>query len=99
MRYDRQWLEEQGSEDSHGRALWALGECARNDSDASRRQWAAALFTTALPVGGGFSRRELGPSRFLVLMPIALRLSDDLRQAACVSCLAEKFWLLQRGRD
>ena len=26
--YDRQWLEDVGSEDSHGRALWALGICA-----------------------------------------------------------------------
>ena len=27
LSYDRRWLEEAGSEDSHGRALWALGEC------------------------------------------------------------------------
>ena len=38
MSYDRRWLEEIGSEDSHGRTLWALGECARNDPSASRRQ-------------------------------------------------------------
>ncbi len=25
MSYDRRWLEPQGSEDSHGRTLWALG--------------------------------------------------------------------------
>ena len=49
MSYDRRWLEAQGSEDSHGRTLWALGECARNDTDPSRRRWAAALFKTALP--------------------------------------------------
>ena len=49
MSYDRRWLEAQGSEDSHGRTLWALGECARSDTDPSRRRWAAALFKTALP--------------------------------------------------
>jgi glycosyltransferase involved in cell wall biosynthesis len=49
MSYDRQWLEPQGSEDSHGRTLWALGECARSDADPSRRRWAAALFKTAMP--------------------------------------------------
>jgi len=27
--YDRRWLEEQGAEDSHGRALWALGVTVR----------------------------------------------------------------------
>ena len=55
MSYDRRWLEESGSEDSHGRTLWALGECARNDTDRSRRSWAAALFKTALPVVEEFS--------------------------------------------
>jgi glycosyltransferase involved in cell wall biosynthesis len=50
MSYDRRWLEPSGSEDSHGRTLWALGECARDDADPSRRRWAAALFRTALPV-------------------------------------------------
>lgn len=49
MSFDRHWLEETGSEDCHGRALWALGECARNDASASRRRWATALFHEALP--------------------------------------------------
>jgi glycosyltransferase involved in cell wall biosynthesis len=48
MSYDRRWLEESGSEDSHGRTLWALGECARMDIDPSRRRWAASLFKIAL---------------------------------------------------
>ena len=55
MSYDRRWLEDLGSEDSHGRTLWALGECARSDTDPSRRTWAAALFKTALPVVDTFS--------------------------------------------
>ncbi len=55
MSYDRRWLEPSGSEDSHGRTLWALAECARDDTDLSRRRWARALFKTALPVVGEFS--------------------------------------------
>ena len=55
MSYDRQWLEESGSEDSHGRTLWALAECAGEDADPSRRRWAAALFKTALPAVEKFS--------------------------------------------
>src|SRR6185437_13739175 len=38
MGYDRRWLEESGSEDSHGRTLWALGECAHSDADPARRK-------------------------------------------------------------
>ncbi len=49
MSYDRCWLEEKGSEDSHGRALWGLGIAAtlgRNNGQASH---AADLFQRALP--------------------------------------------------
>jgi glycosyltransferase involved in cell wall biosynthesis len=49
MGFNRTWLEDRGSEDSHGRTLWALGECARKDASPSRRRWAAALFAEALP--------------------------------------------------
>jgi hypothetical protein len=55
MSYDRRWLEESGSEDSQGRTLWALADCARKDADPSRRAWAAALFQTALPIAEEFS--------------------------------------------
>jgi glycosyltransferase involved in cell wall biosynthesis len=54
MGFSRTWLEDVGSEDSHGRTLWALGECARNDSSASRRRWAASLFSEALPAAEAF---------------------------------------------
>lgn len=55
MSFDRRWLEDQGSEDSHGRTLWALGIAARDDASASRRLWAAELFAAALPVVEGFA--------------------------------------------
>lgn len=55
MSYGGEWLEESGSEDSHGRTLWALGECARTDVDLSRRKWAASLFKTALPAAEEFT--------------------------------------------
>ena len=55
MSFGRVWLEESGSEDSHGRTLWALGECARSDISSSRRQWARDLFDAALPAADDFS--------------------------------------------
>jgi glycosyltransferase involved in cell wall biosynthesis len=54
MSFDRRWLEDSGSEDSHGRTLWALGECARSDASSSRRRWAASLFAQALPTVESF---------------------------------------------
>jgi glycosyltransferase involved in cell wall biosynthesis len=47
MGFDRQWREETGSEDSHGRTLWALGECSARDVNRERRCWAAGLFVEA----------------------------------------------------
>ena len=55
MSFDRRWLEAAGSEDSHGRALWSLGACARDGACPSRRRWAAELFAAALPGVGDFS--------------------------------------------
>ncbi len=55
MSYDRRWLEHIGSEDSHGRTLWSLGACARHDTSASRKLWAADLFAQALPTVNVFS--------------------------------------------
>lgn len=55
MGFDRRWLEPCGSEDSHGRTMWALGACATNVASASRRQWAADLFAKALPATETFT--------------------------------------------
>ena len=52
--FDRRWLEDQGSEDSHARALWALGECVYSGHSASLQRWAASLFVEALPSVEGF---------------------------------------------
>jgi glycosyltransferase involved in cell wall biosynthesis len=48
MTYDRRWLEQQGSEDSHGRALWALGTAVALDENEGHRMLAADLFRRAL---------------------------------------------------
>jgi glycosyltransferase involved in cell wall biosynthesis len=55
MSHSRQWQEEQGSEDSHGRALWALGTVVGCSADPGRHSLAGELFHAALPVVEGFS--------------------------------------------
>ena len=44
MNFDRSWCEDEGSEDSNGRALWALGVTAREARARKHRDWAIALF-------------------------------------------------------
>lgn len=49
LAYDRVWLEASGSDDSHGRALWALGTAIHHTTDPGRRELAKDLFARALP--------------------------------------------------
>lgn len=49
MDYDRRWLEEVGSEDSHGRSLWALGTVIARSKREGLQGTAARLFEVALP--------------------------------------------------
>jgi glycosyltransferase involved in cell wall biosynthesis len=53
--YDRRWLEDVGSEDSHGRALWALGSVLGHSHDAGLRGAAGILFEAAVPAASTFS--------------------------------------------
>jgi glycosyltransferase involved in cell wall biosynthesis len=55
MTYDRRWLEEAGSEDSHGRALWALGTVIGRSNDPGKRSLGGDLFHAALPVVSTFT--------------------------------------------
>ncbi len=49
MSYQRQWLEESGSDDSHGRALWALGTVLGRSGVPALRSMAGWLFERAVP--------------------------------------------------
>lgn len=49
MDYQRHWLEENGSEDSHGRALWALGIVIGRSNTSALTSIASWLFEQALP--------------------------------------------------
>jgi hypothetical protein len=49
MTYSRRWIEEIGSEDSHGRALWALGVVVGRSSDPGKQSLSGRLFHAALP--------------------------------------------------
>ncbi len=49
LSYGRQWLEPCGSEDSHARALWALGAVVGRASDPGRHSLAGDLFQAAMP--------------------------------------------------
>jgi len=49
MGFDRQWLEAEGSEDSFGRSLWAIGATAAEARNPNMRRWALNLFDQVGP--------------------------------------------------
>jgi hypothetical protein len=50
MSFDRRWLDKQGSDDCHGRALWALGVGVGRSPHRSFQIMAGQLFALALPM-------------------------------------------------
>jgi glycosyltransferase involved in cell wall biosynthesis len=54
MGYERRWLEDAGSEDSHGRALWGLGKAVKYGPKGAVRDMATRLFADAMGAVEGF---------------------------------------------
>jgi hypothetical protein len=54
MNYSRQWMEKTGSEDAHGRALWALGVTVPLSGHKARLPLITTLFTRSLKAAESF---------------------------------------------
>jgi glycosyltransferase involved in cell wall biosynthesis len=54
LSYERQWQDPEGSEDSHGRALWGLGTVLGRSKDQGLRGAAGRLFKLAVPAAVKF---------------------------------------------
>jgi glycosyltransferase involved in cell wall biosynthesis len=67
MSFAREWLEDSGSEDSHARALWALGTGARRARDEGHRKLSARLFAEGLPATDRFTSPRAWASTLLGL--------------------------------
>jgi glycosyltransferase involved in cell wall biosynthesis len=104
MGFNRTWLEDSGSEDSHGRTLWALGEAARRDASPSRRQWATDLFARGLPTAESFRSPRAWAFTLLGLDGYCEAAPDDLhanevrhalagRLMACLAVVATADWV------
>jgi glycosyltransferase involved in cell wall biosynthesis len=87
LSYERQWQEAEGSEDSHGRALWGLGTVLGRSKDAGLRGAAGRMFELAVPAALEFKSPRacafalLGVLEYLDSFPgdrAALSASDDL---------------------
>jgi glycosyltransferase involved in cell wall biosynthesis len=99
LSYERQWQEPQGSEDSHGRALWGLGTVLGRTNDAGLRGAAGRLFEMAVPAAVEFKSPRacafalLGLLEYLESFPgdrAAINAADALANRLLDSYLANR---------
>jgi len=90
MGFNRCWLEDVGSEDSHGRTLWALGVCALTDANLLRRAWAASLFAQAMATAEKLRSPRAWAFVLLGLDAYCAAVADDVRATNLRLLLAER---------
>jgi glycosyltransferase involved in cell wall biosynthesis len=99
LSYERQWQEPEGSEDSHGRALWGLGTVLGRTKDTGLRGASGRLFELAIPAAVEFKSPRacafalLGLLEYLESFPgdrAALNASDALANRLLDSYLTHR---------
>ncbi len=77
LSFDRRWLDEQGSEDCQGRALWALGVSVGRSPFRSFQMIAGQLFAQALPSLPSFTSPRAWAFGLIGINEYLRRLSGD----------------------
>jgi glycosyltransferase involved in cell wall biosynthesis len=97
MSYARRWIEERGSEDSHGRALWALGAVVGRSTDPGRHSLSGRLFHSALPAVSQFTSPRAWAFALLGIDEYLRAFRGDIIVTALKKTLSERlFHLFQR---
>ncbi len=87
LSFDRHWLDQQGSEDCHARALWALGVGVGGSSYRSFQVMAGQLFMEALPAVLQFSSPRAWAFGLIGMHEYLRRLSGDSFVTQTRECL------------
>lgn len=82
MSHGRQWLEDAGSEDSHGRALWALGVGSARSRNEGRGRLSAQLFERGLAVVESFGSPRAWAFALLGIHEYIQKFPDSLEARA-----------------
>lgn len=88
--FDRNWLEEVGSEDSHGRALWSLGAVIKQTRSEGLQGVAAKLFAQALPLALSLTSPRSWAFSLLGIHDYLHRFAGDRTVKAIGETLAER---------
>ena len=77
MSFSRNWLETEGSEDSHGRAIWALGTCIGRSNNSGLQRLAGQLLERSLPPVANFTSPRAWAFALIGIHEYFRRLSGD----------------------
>jgi glycosyltransferase involved in cell wall biosynthesis len=95
--YDRRWLEEIGSPDSHGRSIHALGITLGRSEQENLRGVSLRLFEAALPGALDLSGPRPWAFSILGIHEYLRRFTEDRMALQVLSTLAEKLFKMHRG--
>ncbi|KLU06724.1 Glycosyltransferase [Rhodopirellula islandica] len=88
--FDRQWMEADGSDDSQGRALWAIGTCVGRSCNAGLVAWAREVFHQALPASERTTSPRTWALAIIGIHEYLRRYSGDRVAAAMSQQLADR---------
>ena len=94
MSHGRQWLEDEGSEDSHGRALWALGAGVGHSRNEGHRKLAAQIFELGFPAVENFTSPRAWNFTLLGIHEYQRRFPDEERTSLLRGVLVERLMKL-----
>jgi hypothetical protein len=97
MTFDRKWVNEIGSEDCTGQALWALGYCVGHTSQGGFQMLAAELFEKTLPTIITFTAPRAWAFALLGINEYLIRFDGDRHANKIREVLTTK--LLQSYKD
>lgn len=93
MSYQRSWLDQKGSEDSHGRTIWALGVAINKLNDHRRVPLISNLFRQAIPVCNDFTYPRAIAYCLLGMAYYLKSFAGDTETKRVAEALAEKLYL------
>ena len=99
MSFDRKWLEDTGSEDCHGRAIWSLGEMVAMSKSNSETAMELTLFKNALPAMETFTSPRAWALGIIGIHKYLSRFGGDSEARRMQRLLAKKLYNLYKANS
>jgi len=99
MAYDRKWIEDKGSEDSHGRAIWGLGEVVNSSESENMVAMALNLFKRAIPAMESFTSPRAWAFGIVGIHSYMRRFGGDSEARRMRKLLSEKLFHLYESNS